>query len=467
MKNPMNTRRGFFQAIAAGGGAIVRPNPALCADSWAQVPEILKRIQPPKFPDRAFDVTRYGASPDGKKLSTDAIRQAIEACHAAGGGRVVVPAGEFLTGAIHLKSNVNLYLSKGSTLKFSQDPRHYLPLVFTRWEGVECMNYSPFIYAFEQENIGLTGSGTVDGQCDCEHWWPWKGRTDCGWKKGGVSQAPARAKLFEMGEKDVPVEKRIFGEGSYLRPQFIQPYRSKNVVIDGITVRNAPMYELHPVLCRNVTIHKVSVISHGPNTDGCDPECCSDLLIKDCLFDTGDDCIAVKSGRNRDGQRVGMPSENIVIEGCTMKDGHGGVTIGSEISGNARNIFAQNCNMDSPNLDRAFRFKNNAMRGGVIENCHMRNVVVGHVAQGAIDADFTYEEGEKGPRKPILRNISVRNLKVANAKYAIYLRGFKNAPIQDFRIEDCSFDHTEQANVVENVEGLKLSGVRINGKLVS
>ncbi|HEX8098171.1 MAG TPA: glycoside hydrolase family 28 protein, partial [Pyrinomonadaceae bacterium] len=290
------------------------------ADPWAQVPEILKRIKPPTFPKRDFDVTRYGAAGDGKTDCTESFRKAVEACNKAGGGRVVVPAGVFLTGPIHLKSNVNLYVSKGATLKFSQDTSKYLPLVFTRFEGMELMNYSPFVYAFEQENVAVTGEGTLDGQSDGAHWWPWKGNAEHGWKKGDPDQKRARKVLEEMVEKGTPVAERKFGEGSYLRPQFIQPYCCKNVLIEDVTIKNSPMWEINPVLCRNVTVRNVKIASHGPNNDGCDPESCADVLIKDCEFDTGDDCIAIKSGRNADGRRLNVPSESIVIQGCRMKD---------------------------------------------------------------------------------------------------------------------------------------------------
>ncbi len=449
----MQPRRDFMKMCAAS--ALAAP-----PDPWAQAAAILQRIRAPQFPDRAFDITRYGADGDGRRDSTAAFRKAIEACHAAGGGRVVVPAGEFLSGAIHLKSNVNLHLAAGAVIRFSRDPRHYLPVVFTRWEGVECMNYSPFVYAFEQEDIAVTGAGTLDGQCDCEHWWPWKGRKDCGWKQGEPSQQRARDALIEMGEKDVPVAQRVFGEGGYLRPAFIQPCRCRNVLIEGVTVRNSPMWEINPVLSRNVTVCGVTVSSHGPNNDGCDPESCTDVLIKDCHFDTGDDCIAVKSGRNRDGRRVAAPCENVVIQGCVMKDGHGGVTIGSEISGNARYIFAEDCRMDSPNLDRALRIKTNAMRGGVIEHIYIRNVTVGQVADAAIHADFYYEEGAKGPHRPVVRNIGVSRMTCAKAKYALYLRAFEDAPIRDVRLEDCAFT-VSKPNLLENVKGLVLERVRI------
>ncbi|MFB3825544.1 MAG: glycoside hydrolase family 28 protein [Bryobacteraceae bacterium] len=440
----MINRRTFLAGLAAAA-----------ADPWQEAARILQGIRPPVFPERDFEITRFKPGAD----AGGAIRRAIEACARAGGGRVVVPAGEFVTGPIHLESNVNLHLAEGAVLRFSQDPQRYLPAVFTRWEGVECMNYSPFIYAFEKENIAVTGSGVLDGQSGREHWWPWKGRAEFGWKKGQPQQEPARQRLFEMAEKDVPVAQRKFGADAFLRPQFVEPYRCRNVLIEGITIRNSPMWEIHPVLCRNVTVRGVTVSSHGPNNDGCDPESCSGVLIENCRFDTGDDCIALKSGRNRDGRRLATPIENVIVRGCQMKDGHGGVTIGSEISGSARNIFAEDCRMDSPNLDRVLRIKTNSYRGGVIERIYMRNITVGQVADAVIHVDFNYEEGAGGPHMPTVRDIDVRGVTCNRSKYALALRGFKESPIRNVRVADCAFRNTARPDIIENVEGLQLERV--------
>jgi polygalacturonase len=454
----MPTRRSFL--ISAAAGVASASVPAWNADA------IVARIQPPVFPNRDFEITRFGAVEGGEKDCTEAIAKAIAACSSAGGGRVVVPKGVFLTGAVHLKSNVNLHLSDLATLRFSREPRHYLPVVFTRWEGTECMNYSPFLYAFEQNNIAVTGAGTLDGQADCEHWWPWKGRPNCGWSMGEPNQEKARNALMEAGDKDVPVNRRIFGEGHYLRPQFIQPYRCQNVLIEGVTITNSPMWEINPVLCRNVIVRGVKIASHGPNNDGCDPESCSDVLIKDCTFDTGDDCIAIKAGRNRDGRRVGVACENIVIQGCAMKDGHGGVTIGSEMSGNVRNVFVENCRMDSPHLDRALRIKTNSYRGGQVENVVFRNVTIGQVADAVVQVDFYYEEGPGGPFQPVVRNIAVQDVTCKSSKYALYLRGYPTAPIRDVQLARCTFGRVAEPNLIENVEGLRAKDVRIGGSLL-
>ncbi|HEX7955343.1 MAG TPA: glycosyl hydrolase family 28 protein [Pyrinomonadaceae bacterium] len=475
----MSDRRDFIRKTLAGGaGALFLNNlpaadalarafaQAPASDPWARVPEILKRIKPPVFPKRDFAVTKYGALGDGKADCTDAFRKAVAACNKAGGGRVVVPAGVFLTGPIHLLSNVNLHVSEGATVKFVQDPKAYLPLVFTRWEGMELMNYSSFVYAFEQTNIAVTGAGTLDGNSDDEHWWPWKGQAQHGYKKGDPNQAKARRMLEEMTERGAPVSERVFGEGHYLRPQFVQPYRCQNVLIEGVRVVNSPMWELNPVLCTNVTVRQVHIETHGPNNDGCDPESCRDVLIEDCTFDTGDDCIAVKSGRNADGRRLNVPSENIVIRGCKMKDGHGGVTVGSEISGGVRYLFAEDCTMDSPNLDHALRFKNNAVRGGLLEHIYFRNITVGQVAHAVLTVDFNYEEGEKGKFTPVVRDLVVANLRSGKSRHALDVQGFANAPVYDLRLQDCTFENVERPSVVKNVKGMVLENVRVNGKLV-
>jgi polygalacturonase len=451
------------QALGALAAVALRRQAHAADDPWAALPAILQRIQAPKFPARDFNVTRFGAKPDGKADSSEAFRRAIAEANRAGGGRVVVPEGVFVTGAIHLKSNVNLHVAKGATIRFSPDPKQY-PIVLTRFEGMECMNYSPFVYAFEQRNIAITGAGTLDGQATCDNWWPWGGKRRCAAEPS--DQRKARAALMDMVEKAVPVEKRVFGDGGWLRPMFVQPYRCENVLVEGVTVVNSPMYEVHPVLCRNVTVRNVTVSSHGPNNDGCNPESSSDVLIDGCTFDTGDDCIAIKSGRNADGRRIARPSENIVIQNCTMKDGHGGVTLGSECSGGIRNVYARNCRMDSPNLDRVLRFKNNAMRGGVIEHIYMRDIEVGQVAGPALEVDLMYEEGPNGPFKPLVRDVEMVNVKVKKCQSAIAIRGYKDAPVRDVRLRDCVFEQAAQANVLENVEGLKLENVTINGSKV-
>jgi len=470
----MTNRRQLLQASFATGVTALVPQESFAAakrmaaaSPWLRAAQIVARIKRPVFPKRDFPVTDFGALGDGFTNCTEAFARAIEACHSAGGGRVMVPAGVWLTGAIHLKSNVNLYVGKDATIRFSTDPKDYLPLVFTRWEGVELMNYSPLIYAFEQENIAVTGEGTLDGQADDIHWWPWKGQQEHGWREGTPEQDSARNRLFAMGDANVPVAQRIFGEGSYLRPNFFEPYRCKNVLIDGVTIRNAPFWEVHPVLCTNVTVSNLTIDSRGPNTDGCDPECCRDVLIDNCFFNTGDDCIAIKSGRNGDGRRVNVPSENIVIRKCTMKNGHGGVTIGSEITGGVRNVFAEDCHMDSPELNHAVRIKNNVMRGGLLEHFYFRRIVVGEVSHAVLMIDFNYEEGAGGPFTPVVRDVQVETVVSGKSLYAVDAQGFESAPIYDLVLRDCDFRDVANPNIVENVKGISFRNVKINGKPVT
>jgi polygalacturonase len=433
---------------------------------WDALPKILGNIQAPQFPSRDFDITEFGAVGDGSTDCTEAFKNAIERCNASGGGRVLVQKGVFLTGAIHLKSNVKLYVAKDATIRFSTEPSKYLPVVYTRWEGVECMNYSPLIYAYEQENIAITGEGIVDGQGAPETWWSWKGSKEYGWTEGKPSQNAARKRLLEMGEHDVPVQERLFGTGSYLRPNFIQPYKCKNVLIEGVTFKNSPMWFIHPVLSRNISILNVTVEGLGPNNDGCDPESSKDVLIRNCSFNTGDDCIAIKSGRNADGRRVAVPSENIIVQDCRMKNGHGGVVVGSEMSGGVRNVYAERCTMDSPNLERALRIKTNSVRGGVVENVFMRNVKVGQVADAVIKINFFYEEGDVGQFVPVVRRVEVENVESSKSRYALWIRAYDRSPVTDVRIKDCTFNDVSESNVIESVMNLSMINVKINGKLV-
>lgn len=475
----MKSRRTFLKHALLGGASLALTPNLLRSPIWAHarlplssvdgpwevvMPAILARIKPPTFKNKNFYVTKFGAKADGAFDCTEAFRKAIAACSESGGGKVVVPKGVYFTGAIHLKSNVNLEVSEGATIKFSPEPKAYLPAVFTRWEGVELMNYSPFIYAFEQKNIAITGRGTLDGQSGPGQWWSWIGRANYGWKSGKPSQTADRASLFAMAEKGVPVAERVFGEGHYLRPNFIQPYRCMNVLIEGINIVNSPMWELHPVLCSNVTVRNVKINSHGPNNDGCDPESCSDVLIEGCEFDTGDDCIAIKSGRNADGRRLNTPTQNIIVRNCRMKDGHGGITVGSEISGGVKNLFAEGCKLDSPHLDHVFRVKNNAMRGGLLENLYVRNLEVGQVAHAVVTIDFNYEEGAKGSFTPVVRNVTIENVRSGRSRHALDVQGLANAPVRDLRLTDCTFENVAEPSIVKNVVNATVRNVKINGK---
>ena len=441
------------------------------ADSpWQMADEIRAAVQAPTFPDATFSVMDHGASADGKTDDLPAFQAAIAACHTAGGGKVQVPAGEyFLQGPIHLQSNVNLHLEKDALVRFSNQPADYLPVVFTRWEGVELMNYSPLIYAFEAENIAITGAGTFDGQADDGHWWPWKSRTEFRIphpEREGTTTS--RDLLIEMNRAELPVEERVFGDGHHLRPNFVQPYRCKNVHIQGVTFKNSPMWIMHPVLCENVLIEGVSVISHGPNSDGCDPESCRDVVIRDCYFDTGDDCIALKSGRNHDGRRIGAPIERVVVQNCTMKDGHGGIVIGSEVSGGARYIFGEDCEMDSPNLERAVRVKTNRSRGGVIEHLYFRNLTVGEVRESVVKVNMQYTlDDTVSIFMPQINDIVVENVTSTASKYGVQLVGYSDEhAISGVTVRNCRFEGVQQGNYLEHVAEATFDSLYVNGELI-
>ncbi len=430
---------------------------------WPQMDDILKRIRAPSFPNRALDVTKFGAIGDGQTDCRKAVADAIEACANAGGGRVVVPAGDWLVnGPIQLKSGVALHVEKGATIRFSTDAKHYLPVVFTRFEGTELMNYSPLVYAIDQENIAVTGQGRLDGQAKAGKWWQWKGKwggdVDHGWQKGDPDQGSAVKKLVRMADEGIDPKKRVFGERSQLRPSFVQFYRCKNVLIEGVTVVNSPMWILNPVLCENVTIRGVTVNSHGPNNDGCDPESSSDVLIENCTFDTGDDCIAIKSGRNADGRRLAVPSENIIVRGCTMKDGHGGVTLGSEMSGGIRNVFVEDCTMSSPQLERAIRLKSNTSRGGFMDGLYVRRVKVGEVAEAVLDINLRYA-GETGDHAPTVKNIVLDDITAQKCKRPVSILGIEERPVENVLISNSRFESADKPNVLEYARGVEFKNV--------
>jgi len=421
------------------------------ADPWDEASRIRSRIKTPEIPNLDFVIEQYGAVGDGQTDCTKPIADAIASASAAGGGRVVVPRGVFMTGPVHLESRVELHLEQDATLAFIPQPERYLPPVFTRWEGLEFMGLSPLIYAYGKADVAITGEGTLDGGADATHWWPWKN-----------TQKAARDRLMADAESGVPPEDRHYAEGTDLRPAFIQFYRCQNILIEGVTITRSPFWLIHPVLSDSVTVRGVTCSSFGPNNDGCDPESCRDVLIENCVFDTGDDCIAIKSGRNADGRRVAVASEDIIVANCEMKAGHGGVVMGSELSGGIRNVFVQNCRMSSPDLERGIRIKTNAMRGGGVENLNVRGLEVG-VVQDLIVINFYYEEGENGSFSPLVRDITIQDVRCANAQRVLDLRGFERAPIRNVNIVNVTVEEATMPSRISNVEGLVLEHVSVNG----
>ena len=411
---------------------------------WDALPQILAHLQAPVFPDKNFPITDFGGHADGMTDNTDAIRRAIEACHNAGGGHVIIPDGVTLTGAVHLLSNVDLHLhSAASTLKFVYDRSKY-PLVLTRYEGVEVMNYSPLIYAYEQQNIAVTGDGTLDGSSS-------RGE---GWLSGAFmnSGLPDKRDPPIKAEQGVPVAERIYGDKGALRPNFFQPYRCTNVLIEGVRVRNSPMWEIHPVLCTNVIVRGLDINCLGANNDGCDPESCKYVLIENCSFATGDDCIAIKAGKNADGRRVNVPCEFVVIRQCLMPTGHGSITMGSECTGGIRNVFAENCRMDSASLTSIVRFKNNAGRGGTIENIYVRNLDVGRIggtSTAALSIQYAYAQDPEGSFIPVLRNVNLTNIKCANIPRVVSIEAVPTAVIEGIHLDNCVMAGADPAALLQ------------------
>jgi polygalacturonase len=389
-------------------------------------------VEPPAFPDHAFDVRDFGAVGDGTTWNTQAFRRTIEACHNEGGGVVLVPAGTWATGPIHLRSNVNLRLEKGALVRFSTRFADYLPVVFTRWEGIECYNYSPLIYARDCENIAVTGEGTFDGQGQV--WWHWK----------KLQQAAAKT-LYDAEFDGVPAEARVYGtEEAALRPQFLQPINCRNVLIEGVTFLNGPMWTVHPVYCENVVVRNIAVQTRGPNTDGLNPDSCRNVVAEDCSFYTGDDCIAINSGMNEDGWRVGRPCENIVIRNCHMSEGHGAVAIGSGMSGGIRNVHVSDCRFTGGN--QGIRLKSMRGRGGFVENVYCENIYMANLRREAIVLNMFYGSSTAASRSdaaPTFRNIYIRDVICESAGMAVAIRGLPEQPIEHVILEDLHLNAVE------------------------
>lgn len=444
------------------------------ADGWdaRKYREIEQSIIAPTFKEKVYKPSVKANAPAAKNQI--AINKAIDKASKSGGGKVVIPAGTYWTGAITLQSDVNLVLEKGAVLKFAFEPALY-PLVYTRYEGLDLYNYSPCIYANGVKNIGITGEGTIDGNGNHDTFWAWTGEARWGWKEGENCLQPAegntmgyRAMLQDMCDRNVPVSERRFGMGTGMRMQLVNIVNSENILIEGVTMIDSPFWVMHPLFSKNITVRNVTVRNDGPNGDGCDPESCENVLIENCVFHTGDDCIAIKSGRNGDGLRDGRPSRNIIIRGCKMEDGHGGVVIGSEISGGCENVFAEDCEMDSPKLDRVLRIKTNTCRGGETKNIYMRNVKVGQCKETVMRINLNYQPKEASERGhiPVVHNVWMENVTCQKSKYGVVLNGIKEAnAIYDIHVVNCDFNGvTEKPVLRENfMSNIKFENVKVNG----
>ena len=446
------------------------------ADGWneAEYRAIERSIEQPKIAKRTVVITKFGAKTTASAAQNQqAIHRAIAYLAKQGGGKVVVPAGKWQTGALRLASGIELVVSKDALLQFVFD-RSLYPLMKTSWEGMMCWNYSPCIYSYGADDVVVSGEGTIDGGGSNETWWPMCGKQVFGYVKGVTKEAQvsgSRRRLQQLAEDDVPWDERRFGLGQGLRPQLINFVKGNRVRVSGVTLLHSPFWVIHPLLCKNVTVDGVKIWNEGPNGDGCDPEACENVLIQNTHFHTGDDCIAIKSGRNNDGRMWNKPSRNIIIRNCVMEDGHGGIVIGSEISGGCKNVYAEDCTMDSPHLDRVLRIKTNNCRGGRIENINMRRVKVGQCKEAVVKINLDYEPEEPCYRgfEPEVRDVNIEDVTCRKSAYGVLIVGRDSVEnVSDIRLKDCVFNGIGRENVriTGKTRNVKFDNVMMNGSLV-
>jgi Glycosyl hydrolases family 28/Pectate lyase superfamily protein len=410
-----------------------------------------------------FDVRDYGATPDGKTKSTEAIRKAIDAAVAAGGGTILFPPGQYLTGPIRLKSNITLLVDAGAVLKFSADFDDYLPMVRTRWEGTEVTGFSPLISADKAENIAIHGRGVLDGQG--EAWWSYFRALKQDRKKTGVWKTDSKWQqefIRQNADLELPDDPEMLKMG-FLRPPFIQVLDCKNVSIEDVKIVNSPFWTINPVYSDNVTVRGVTIDNpnDSPNTDGIDPESCRNVHISDCHINAGDDCVTIKSGRDRQGRRINRPAENYTITNCTMLHGHGGVVIGSEMSGGVKKIAVSNCVFEG--TDRGIRIKTTRGRGGVVEDVSVSNIVMKDIRGEAITLNMFYTDVPPEPvtdRTPRFKNIHLSGI-TGDAEQAGVLLGLGESPLEDVSLSDIHLT-AKKGITIKDAKNIRLDGVRVD-----
>ena len=433
----------------------------MAGNPWRQMKKVEKSMLQPSFPERVFLITDYKDAADS--LYTHAINQAIIDCSAQGGGMVLIPRGVFKTAAIHLRSNVNLHLEEGAVLKFSLD-RDLYPVVLTRIEGIDCYNLSPLIYAYNEVNVAITGKGVLDGQADFTNWLNPDKILHVAFPDGTTGKE--KDMLNRALEEQWPLERRVFEKDYGMRPQFIHFYKCKNVMLEDFEVNRSPFWLIHPLMSENVTLRNLTLRSHGWNNDGCDPESCRNVLIENCFFDTGDDCIAIKSGKDDDGRKWMIPSENIIVKGCTMRDGHAGVAIGSEITGGCSNVWVEDCRMDSPNLARIIRVKSNPNRGGEVKNVFVRNVEVGTCDLAILGIELKYGNVNNGKYFPSFHNLRFENVTSSKSRFVMHVDGLEERILaRDIYFTNCRFEGVTEpeVNILEGTANVRFKNVTING----
>ena len=416
-----------------------------------QAPFTMPDITVPDFGTcKTFSIVDFGAVPGEKQKNSLAISKAISAANEAGGGIVEIPAGEWLTGQIHLKSNVNLHLSKGAVLLFDDDPTDYLPAVNTSWEGMECMNYSPLIYAWKCKNIAITGEGTIKAKMNL-------------WKIWGARPRPhmeSLKRLYNMSYQNVPTEERLMvNDTAHLRPHLIQFNRCENIRLEGFSIVNSPFWTIHMYLSKNILLRKLNVYGHGHNNDGFDPEMSQNILVEDCQFDQGDDAIAIKSGRNQEGWRIQVPTKNLVIQNCTVKNGHQLIAIGSELSGGIENVYVHDCVVnDGAKMFHMVFIKTNERMGGYVNNIYIKNIKAGRMDLGilGIETDVLYQWKDLVPtyirKLTPIKNIYLENIKASNVKFESRILGQKELPVENIFLKNVVADTIhDKMQIHENV----------------
>ncbi len=418
-------------------------------------------MPPIKTPDfsacTTINIKDFGAEQGNKKKTTEAIKAAINKANEIGGAIVEIPKGEWLTGKIHLKSNVNLHLDEGAKLLFSEKPEDYLPPVHTTWEGMECYNYSPLIYAYKCTNVAITGKGQLEAKMDV--WKIWFSRPK--------DHMNSLKWLYNMAAKNVPVEDRqMVNDTAHLRPQFIQFNRCNNVLLESISITNSPFWVIHPYMSTNIVIRDVKVWAKGHNNDGVDPEMVQNMIIENCIFDQGDDAIAVKSGRNQDAWRLNTPTKNLIIKNCYVKNGHQLLAIGSELSGGIQNVFMDSCEVsEKAKLNHLLFIKTNERRGGYVNNIYMSNVKCGKIDKGilGIETDVLYQWRYLVPTYEVkltpISNILIKNVHADTVQFVSRIQAQKELPVRNVRLENVTAKYithdkiiNENVNNFENIE---------------
>jgi len=422
------------------------------ADTAVTVNQILKKIQVPVFKNRSYNIGSYGAVGDGKTNTKSILDRVISLCNSNGGGQVIIPRGVFLMdGPIVLKSHVNLHFEDGAEMVFSADETKYLPAVISMWEGTEVFNYCPLIYAYQCTDIALTGNGKLNGSAS-KNFATWR-------PQGSVEQNQLR----QMGADGVPLYQRVFGAGFHLPPDMIQFFGCKNVWIDGITITDAPYWVIHPVLCNNVTVQNVTINSQNLNNDGCDPECCTNVLIQHCNFNVGDDGIAIKAGRDQDGWRISQPTENVIVRHCTFHSKTNGLCIGSEMSAGVKNIFMYDVRITK--CLSAVYFKSNLDRGGSIQNIHVHDVHCDSARSAAIRFENNYHGSRGGHYPTLFSNFTIKNVSCGySGEVGVYAVGVKGHPLNKILLKNIRVLKTPQSQMIDNVSHLIYENVSINGR---